>query len=256
MSPSRQDRERLLPGTWARPVLGVLGGMGPAAGVSFLEALVRATPAQVDQEHIDTVLLSHASVPDRTGRLLDGTRPDPTPYLMGDLELLGRLGASLAVIVCNTSHAFLPPVEQLPVRLLSLIEVGAEAAVRAARDRGGEHPSVVLLATDGTLASGLYQEALQRRGATVRLPGETDQPRVMGVIYDRVKAGVPVGTKEFEGFVEELRGGADAVLLGCTELSVLSEQALAGGRPLPPHVVDAQAALVDAVVTELSPGLR
>src|SRR5690606_19269992 len=119
--------DRLLPETWGRPVLGVLGGMGPAATVAFLDALVRATPASRDQDHIDTVVLGHASVPDRTARLLDPGQPDPTPYLLGDLELLARLGATRAVIACNTSHAFLP--KELPLPLLSLVRVGAEAAV-------------------------------------------------------------------------------------------------------------------------------
>src|SRR5690606_31718311 len=122
----------------------VLGGMGPAATVAFLDALVRATPAAADQEHIDTVVLSHASVPDRTARLLDPAQPDPTPYLLGDLQLLARLGVSCAVIACNTSHAFLP--EQLPLPLLSLVRVGAEAAVARARETGSQTPRVMVLA--------------------------------------------------------------------------------------------------------------
>ena len=245
---------RLLPDTWRRPVLGVLGGMGPAAAVTFLDALTRRTPARTDQDHIDTVVLNHATTPDRTARLHDPSLPDPTPYLMGDLELLGRLGADLAVIICNTAHAFLA--EELPVRLLSIVEVGAEAAVARAREvaDGGGVPAVTLLATDGTLSSRLYQDALERRGASVRLPVPEDQRRVMRVIYDGVKAGVPVPREEFAALVEELRDGSDAVLLGCTELSVLFDEAVVQGAPLPRYVVDAQDELVDTVVTELAPG--
>lgn len=240
---------RLLPATWRRPVLGVLGGMGPAATVSFLDALTRATPARTDQEHIDSVVLNHATTPDRTARLNDPARPDPTPYLVGDLELLGRLGADLAVVVCNTAHAFLDE-EALPVRLLSIVEVGADAAV----GRAGEERVVTLLATDGTLSSRLYQDAIERRGATVRVPPPDGQRRVMSLVYDRVKAGVPVPTEELAALVDELRGGAGTVLLGCTELSVLFDQAVTAGTPLPRYVVDAQDALVARVVAELAPG--
>lgn len=240
------SRERLLPDTWARQVLGVLGGMGPAATVSFLDALVRATPATVDQEHIDTVVLSHASVPDRTRRLLDPGQPDPTPYLMNDLELLARLGATCAVIACNTSHAFLPP--DLPLPLLSLVRVGAEAAVARAQEAGSTAPRVMLLATDGTRLSGVYQDALADLGSQALLPDEAGQREVMSLIYDRVKAGVEVSTADLLDLLERLRGDADAVLLGCTELSVLAEQA---GPLLPRYAVDAQAALVARVVTEL-----
>ncbi|MFK5582714.1 aspartate/glutamate racemase family protein [Serinicoccus sp. LYQ131] len=252
--------ERLLPDTWRRPVLGVLGGMGPAATVTFLDALVRATPAARDQDHIDTVVLGHATTPDRTARLQDDTAADPVPYLMGDLELLGRLGADLAVIVCNTAHAFLPA--DLPVPLLSLIEVGARGAVRAAGGPGGadgagagggdaaRRPRVMLLATDGTRGSGLYQRALEAAGAQVLLPEAAGQAEVMAVIYQGVKAGVEVPTGDFLDLVGRLRGDADAVLLGCTELSVLADQA---GDGLPYDVVDAQAALVTEVLATLIP---
>lgn len=239
---------RLLPDTWARPVLGVLGGMGPAATVSFLDALVRATPASVDQDHIDTVVLSHAGIPDRTARLVDAGSPDPTPYLLGDLELLARLGASCAVIACNTSHAFLP--EELPLPLLSLVRVGAEAAVARAREAGADEPTVMVLATDGTRRSGVYQGALADLGARALLPGEAGQREVMSVIYDKVKAGLPVSTPDFLDLVARLRGEADTVLLACTELSVLGEQA---GPDLPGYAVDAQAALVARVVEQLGP---
>lgn len=251
-------RERLLPDTWRRPVLGVLGGMGPAASVAFLDALVRATPARRDQEHIDTVVLNHATVPDRTARLLDetGEAPDPTPYLLGDLELFGRLGVDRVVIACNTSHAFLPDLATLPVDVLSIIEVGAEAAVAAAEGgQDGSRPVVTVLATDGTLLSRVYQDALERRGAEVRLPDEAHQREVMSLIYDRVKAGVEVDTDDFFAFVQEQRSHtrADTVLLGCTELSVLAEQAALEHRPLPGRVVDAQTALVQRVIEDLGP---
>lgn len=241
---SRPPGDRWLPDTWRRPVLGVLGGMGPAATVTFLDALQRATPASRDQDHIDSVVLNHCTTPDRTARLQDDSAADPSAYLMGDLELLGRLGADLAVIVCNTAHAFLPP--QLPVPLLSLIEVGARAAVDAA---GVPGPRVMLLATDGTRGSGLYQRALEGIGAQVQLPDAAGQAEVMSMIYDGVKAGVDVPTAEFLDLVSRLRGEADTVLLGCTELSVLAEQA---GTELPADVIDAQAALVTEVLATLT----
>ena len=255
MSAADQPRDgRLLPDTWRRPVLGVLGGMGPAASVAFLDALVRSTPAARDQEHIDTVVLNHATVPDRTARLLDDEQPDPTPYLLQDLELMARLGVDRVVIACSTSHAFLAGLD-LPVSLLSIIEVGAQAAVDAAQGVSPGRPVVTVLATDGTLLSGVYQEALERRGAEVRLPDEYRQREVMALIYDKVKAGVEVTTDDFFAFVQEQRSSsrADTVLLGCTELSVLAEQAALEHRELPDHVIDAQAALVARVVAELGP---
>jgi aspartate racemase len=220
--------------------------MGPAATVAFLDALVRAWPVTRDQDHLDTVVLGHASTPDRTARLLDPGQPDPTPYLVGDLQLLARLGVSRAVIACNTAHAFLP--EELPLPLLSLVRVGAEAAVDRARAQGAARPRVLVLATDGTVLSRVYQDALTDLGAEPLIPDEEGQRAVMTMIYDGVKAGVEVPTGDLLAIVQRLRGDADAVVLGCTELSVLAEQA---GDALPGYAVDAQAALVARVVEEL-----
>ena len=242
----RSARTPLLPDTWRRPVLGVLGGMGPAATVTFLDTLIRRSGAVVDQEHIDTVVLNHVSIPDRTARLLDERAEDPTPYLMNDLGLLARLGVDAAVILCNTSHAFLP--EDLPVPLISLVQTGAQAVVERA---GGAGSTVTLLATSGTLASGVYQRSLEAQGARVRVPQGRDQERVMAIIYDGVKAGLPVPTRDLLAVADDLGAGTDAVLLGCTELSVLYEQ---GGHDMPGHIVDAQAALVARVLAQFSPG--
>lgn len=253
-SDPRGGSDRLLPDTWRRPVLGVLGGMGPAATVSFLDALVRRTPAQTDQEHIDTVVLSHATVPDRTARLLDDGRPDPTPVLLADLALLGRLGVDRVVMTCNTSHAFLPPADQLPVDLLSLVEVGAEAAVERARELAPQDPRVTVLATDGTLLSRVYQDAVEALGGVVEVPDADGQRAVMSLIYDRVKAGDRVTPADLVELVEQVAPGEGAVLLGCTELSVLYDLAEIDEQVLPARIVDAQAALVTAVVAELAPG--
>ena len=61
----------------------------------------------------------------QVARLLDDGRPDPTPVLLADLALLGRLGVDRVVMTCNTSHAFLPPADQLPSTGATEISTGA-----------------------------------------------------------------------------------------------------------------------------------
>lgn len=230
--------------TWQAPVVGVLGGMGPAATVSFLDLIVALTEAQRDQDHLDMVVLQHASVPDRTAALLHPEQnADPAPAIQGDLQRVADLGAAFAVILCNTAHAFLP--DPLPLPVLHLINEGAAEATRRARGVAGDRPArVQVLATSGTLASGLYQRALSDSGVEVSVPEPDEQTDVMSMIYDHVKAGVPVDAAQFEAFLQRHRAGADVVLLGCTELSYLAEQ----HQRLDPWVVDSQRVLAKATV--------
>ncbi|MDY2995631.1 MAG: aspartate racemase, partial [Baileyella intestinalis] len=57
-------------------MLGIVGGMGPLASALFYEMLIRKTPAEKDQEHMDLILLSHSSMPDRTATILHGSETD------------------------------------------------------------------------------------------------------------------------------------------------------------------------------------
>ncbi|WP_282974806.1 aspartate/glutamate racemase family protein [Saccharopolyspora erythraea] len=140
--------------------VGILGGMGPAATADFYDKLVRATPVATDQDHLRVVIWADPSVPDRTAALT-GAGPDPTPWLSRGAEKLRACGADLLAVPCNTAHAFAPQVaEACGLPLVSIIDVTAEAAGTALPrpSRAG------LLATTGTVRSGLYHSALARCG--------------------------------------------------------------------------------------------
>lgn len=201
--------------TWPGPVIGVLGGLGPAATALFLQEVVELTPAAKDQEHLDLIVLDHSTTPDRTAAIL-GSGPDPTDSLRRDALRLKALGVDFVSVPCNTAHHFLHAIEaSAGVPLLSIVDVTVAAAVA----RGS---SVAVLATDGTRAARVYQDALEAAGASVVLPSDEDQKLVMSVIYDGVKAGGPVDVVGLRGVIDGLlTDGADVVVMGCTELSVV-----------------------------------
>lgn len=198
------------------PVIGILGGMGPAATVDFYSKIVEATPAANDQGHRRIVIWSDPTVPDRT-EALQGRAPDPTPWLREGVERLQEAGATHIAIPCNTAHAFLPG-------LLSHVDVPVVHMIdEVARALAGETPPVRragLLATDGTVGSGLYQDWLHRRGVEVIVPDARDQEAVMTAIRS-IKAGwrgVPE-TAALAAVADRLaRAGAEAVVAGCTEI--------------------------------------
>ncbi len=206
--------------------IGVLGGMGPEAGAAFFERIVRETAAGRDQDHPPVVLYSLPQVPDRTEAILHGGR-DPVPALRRGLAVLERAGADFAVMSCVSAHYFLPRlVPRSPLPLISLID----ETVAAIKIMKPVPRTIGLLATDGTVRSGIFARAFEAAGIAVLTPSSRDQARLMTAIYGKkgVKAGFTRGPAR-EVVLEVARGlvrrGAEAVVAGCTEIPLVLEPA-------------------------------
>ena len=78
-------------------IIGVLGGMGPAATADFYQKLICATPAKADQDHLKVLIFSNPQVPDRTAAIR-GEGPDPLPVLLASAQVLIQGGAGLITI--------------------------------------------------------------------------------------------------------------------------------------------------------------
>jgi aspartate racemase len=207
-------------GPSARRIVGVLGGMGPAASAYFCLRLAQATAARRDQDHLHVILDSDPSVPDRTDFLL-GRGQDPVPALITMARRLTAAGADLLVMACNSASPFTAQVaEAVSAEMVDWVggSVGAIIASRPAQ------PAVGLLATEGTAASGVYQRHLKEQGATVILPDQAMQAEVTAAIYD-VKSGATGLEGRQESVLEVASSlaskGADSLLISCTELSLL-----------------------------------
>jgi len=198
--------------------VGVLGGIGPAATVLFMHRLVELTDAHRDQDHVDLLVWQHGSIPDRSAFLL-GHGESPEPVLVADAVALERAGARFIAIPCNTAVVW---VEQMRAAVsIEVLDTVAET-VDAARQAVPGLRRLGVLATDGTLLAGTYAAAAAAAGIDLLTPSPEVQREVMAIVYDGVKAGVPVSRERFDAVVDHLRDqGAEAVALGCTELSVL-----------------------------------
>ncbi len=196
--------------------LGILGGCGAAAGAHFYTRLVSLTDAANDADHISVLLAGDSAIPDRSAYLLGRTFCDPTPALIAAGERLVAGGAEALFLICNTAHAFLPAMrEALPVPIPDMIAIAvADAARHGIRSLG-------VLATEGTVAAGLYSTAAVHYGVRVIYPAPPTRARIHAAIYDAFKRGVPDRTGALSLAARELsEGGAEALLLGCTELSL------------------------------------
>ncbi len=202
--------------------LGVVGGVGPAATVDFLGKVVRNTPAHRDQDHLQIVVEQNPQIPDRTAHLL-GQGPDPTLALYATCRKLQAGQADLIAIPCNTAHAFIDLIQpHLAIPIINML-TATVSHVRTSFPTLGE---VGLLATSGTLASGIYHRALQSQGLREVVPPPALQARMMDAIYGPrgIKAGFTSGqcVDDIHGVIDELVSrGVEVVILGCTELPLL-----------------------------------
>lgn len=224
------------------PLVGILGGMGPAATVDFYSKLIAATPAATDQEHLRVMIWADPTVPDRSLAITGGGE-DPTPKLIAGAQKLKDAGAAFYVVTCNGAHYFLPSVrERVDLDYLSIIEVTAEhiGALPYVKAAG-------LLATNATLAGGLYQESLSTAGIEPVVPEGASQHTVMEAIY-AVKAGTLTSEQRASlvRVAEELvEQGADVIVAACTEIPL----AMADNES-PRPLIDPAVLLVNRVVTE------
>ena len=200
-----------------RKKLGVIGGLGPMATALFLQMVVEMTEADRDQEHIEMFIHHCPQIPDRTGFILGKSTENPAPALIESGIKLAEQGADMIVIPCVTSTYFYEELSsRIPVPVLNI--------VTQIRNYLYEHQirSVGLMATSGTVTSGLFQQAFSDGECRLILPSVERQEDVMHLIYENVKAGKPVDMQRFHRVQQELFDcGAEVILLGCTELSLI-----------------------------------
>lgn len=236
--------------------VGILGGMGPAAGADFVRLfveacarLMRARGVAVSDQGFPEHWLAQVPVPDRSGALdsSDLGAHQPLEPMLQALGRLAALGSRAVAIACNTAHAWhgalqtrFPNVEILHVAR----EVSGHLAAQGVRD-------VALMATEGTYRVGLYEKAMADAGMACHLPTTDERQILMRGIYDGVKAGNMVLAEScFADVAVQLakRHGQVAIVMGCTEipLGLHGSAAVEGLRLVDPAWVLASALAVRA----------
>lgn len=205
-----------------KKILGILGGMGPEATAFFYKAVVAATEAPVDQKHIRTIIWSDPTIPPRTDGIL-GTGPSPLPRLLAGVERLEKAGAQLIVMPCITAHYWAAEIRKAAkVPFVSLLDETL-AYVKARLPR--VH-TVGLIASSGTVASGLWTATFARGCIGVIAPSADEQDRVMNAIIGPggIKAGITSGRPRATIVAMARRlvsRGAEAIVAGCTEIPLV-----------------------------------
>lgn len=221
--------------------IGILGGMGPLATADLFRKLTCLTDASCDNEHIRVFIDSNAQIPDRTAAILSGGE-DPVPQMASALHSLERCGAQCVIMPCNTAHYFLPRLQAMTdLPFISMLEATAKACAEQFPGK-----TAAILATRGTLATGLYEQALAAQGVSCLLPDEQERDMLMHLIYDVVKASRPLAPEQnvWQTLLARLRArGAAYFILGCTELPLVADTLPQAGPFVDPTAELAKAAI-------------
>ncbi|PAP75660.1 aspartate/glutamate racemase family protein [Rubrivirga marina] len=242
-----------------RPI-GIVGGVGPMAGLDLVRKITAATRARCDQDHLPVTLVSHPHrIADRTDFLLGRTAINPGLALADLADTLITGGAEIIGIPCNTAHA--PAIiacvrERIGGRaeFVDLIEAVADEI----RHRFPDARRVGVLSTTGTLAARVYPDRLGPLGLDVIAPPpsvqETDvHPAIYDPTYGVKSVSAPVNDRAVAGLragLDHLVGaGAEVVVLACTEIPLALSMTEVGGVPM----LDATRVLARALVRRSCP---
>ncbi|MCF0229391.1 MAG: aspartate/glutamate racemase family protein [Parasporobacterium sp.] len=223
-----------------KKVLGVIGGMGPIATSYFMELVIKMTEADTDQDHLDMIIYNIPSIPDRTSYILDHSKDSPLPVILDIAHKLELQGVEFLAMPCCTAHYFQEELENsLHKPFVNIIR----ATVGYLKERGIKRVGV--MATDGTMRQGLFKKELEANGMEMISPSPERQKDVMHIIYENVKANRPAEMKRFNKVGDELKAkGAQAIILGCTELSLVKRDYNIGAGFIDAMEVLAQKSLV------------
>lgn len=198
--------------------IGIVGGMSPESTVTYYQHIVRKHQAEFHDHSYPRIVIASVSFQKYVAWQHEGAWDEIAEGLAGEFRAVASAGADFALLATNTMHKVLPRIES-PVPVLSVLD----AVGRQAKFKGVRH--VGLTGTRFTMSDGFYARGLEDRGLSVVLPNEAEQETIHNIIYDELIFG-RVNPSSASRFIEIAQGlsarGAEAILLGCTELELLT----------------------------------
>ena len=223
-------------------IVGVIGGMGPEATVDLMMRVIKATPAEDDIDHIRMFVDNKPKVPSRIKAIIEGTGESPAPCMAEMARKLAVSGADFLVIPCNTAHFYYDEVcRVVDIPVMNMIDVTVEAVF----NENASIRTVGLLASKAVLMTGLYTKPFKGKGIGVIYPSPGLQDLLMESVR-KIKTGkYDIGDREaLQSAADELvRKGAGALIVACTELSIICDGLDAGVK-----VYDSSQVLAESIV--------
>ncbi|MDC9597026.1 aspartate/glutamate racemase family protein [Xenorhabdus anantnagensis] len=199
-----------------KKIIGILGGMGPAATVDTMEKIIQYTPANRDQEHIPVIAVSFPDIPDRTESILsDGV--SPLNNMLTALRILESSGARCIIMPCNTAHYWYDELKaSTKMHFLNMIEITCNKIVREGIN------NVAILATTGTIKTRLYQSRLEKEKVNFVVPDDIQQRAIMESILVYKSGDEEKAYWLIESVISQLKNvGVEKFIMGCSEIPVI-----------------------------------
>jgi len=240
--------------------IGVVGGMGPDAGIDLAQKITQETIASRDQDHLPMILISSPHlIEDRTKYLDNPNLENPGRSIAKIVVQLAQAGADVVGIPCNTAHS--PMIwnemkknldqRKINIPILHLVQETATyfSSFKPAVSKVG------LLSTLGTYQSEIYPSTLKRFGMDVIEPEADEKDKIHAAIYDLnygIKA-KPVTERARNTLLDIshhlVEKGAQAIIMGCTEIPLALDQS--DCEPIP--LIDPTRILARALIREACP---
>lgn len=204
--------------------IGIIGGMSWESTVSYYRALNEQVKAALGGLHSAQIVLYSVDFEPIEKLQHAGDWPALAEHLVDAARRLEAAGADGLLICTNTMHKVAPEIENsVALPLLHIADATGEVLMRDGVKTVG------LLGTAFTMEQAFYKDRLAERfGLNVLVPGDADRRRVHDIIYQELCLGIlrPESREAYLNIVNELaQAGAEAVILGCTEIGLLINQA-------------------------------
>ncbi len=226
-------------------VIGIMGGMGPEAGADLFLRITAATHAKCDEDHLHIILDSNPKMPSRQDAILHGGE-SPVPAMIATAQNLVRAGADVIIIGANTAHYFYDDVASaVPVPFLHIIEEAVRETVRQVPDI----KKVGVMATTAAMQAKVYEKSFDKFGIEVLPVPEDVQERMQKAIFDhdygfKYNGRTDKCVSEACAVAQELISlGAQALIMGCTEIPLILGDAVFSVPAIDPNEVIAEAAV-------------
>lgn len=195
--------------------IGIIGGLGPLATVKFMELLNEKL--KNIKEEVEIVVINDPTTPDRTAYILDNQKENPVSNILEMVKKLEKANVSIIVMPCNTASYFYKEISNnTNIPFINIVKETVEFLKEKNIKKIG------LLATEGTIKSGIYKELCNEASIECLVPNNEDQKNISSIIYDDIKSGKKVDLNKFYKITDKLiHNGCEYIILGCTELSAL-----------------------------------
>ncbi|MBR9882078.1 MAG: aspartate/glutamate racemase family protein [Gammaproteobacteria bacterium] len=203
--------------------IGLLGGMSWESTVSYYQVINRDVNRALGGHHSARIALISLDFAEVEAFQHQGRWEDAAGLLADAAWRVQEAGADLIVLCTNTMHKVARDIEKaVDIPLLHIADATADALIADGVKRVG------LLGTCFTMEQGFYKDRLEAYGIEVQVPEKAKRDQVHRIIYDELCHGEieQASRQVMLSIMEELKaGGAEAVILGCTEIALLVAQA-------------------------------